>query len=97
MRARPHILSTRLADAELAQYVQALAAPGCGWYCPAHYARWAVLSAPPPATAAIRIDLPAIRATRPRFAAIGRQINQLAFTLNSGVPAPPSIGRLAGT
>ncbi|MEI7606852.1 MAG: hypothetical protein WCJ64_05670 [Rhodospirillaceae bacterium] len=97
MRARPHILSTRLADSELAQYVQALAAPGGGWYCPAHYARWALLSAPSPAPAAISIDLPAIRAARPRFAAIGRQLNQVAFTLNSGVSAPPSMGRLAGT
>jgi len=95
MRARPHILSTRLDDGELAQYVQALAAPGGGWYCPAHYARWAVLSAPPPAPAAIRVDLSAIRATRPRFAAAGRQINQVAFTLNSGVSAPPNMDRLA--
>lgn len=94
MRERPHILSTRLDTGEVGQYVRALAAPGGGWYVPAHLARWAVLRAPVGAGAAIRVEIGTIERALAPFRVAGRVVNGIAFSMNTGT-AKPDMSRLA--
>ena len=94
VRARPHVLSARLDEVELGQYVRALAAPGGGWFVPSHFARWSVLRSVPDMSVALQVDAAVIATVLPRFRKLGRGVNVAAFTMNTG-PARPDLTGLA--
>ena len=95
MRARPHIVSTRLSPLEVSAMVRALAAPGGGWHLPSLLARWAILRDEPFQVAAIRVDHASIIQAVSPMRILGRQLNSTAFSLNSGTASRPDLRRIA--